>query len=63
MESMAHPVPAHRGPALAARAASALRTETGLARAALGVVALHMVDDAFLQPNRARRPATTSPAA
>ena len=36
---------------LAARAATALRTETGLARAALGAIALHMVDDAFLQPN------------
>jgi dienelactone hydrolase len=36
---------------LAARALSALRTETGLARAALGVVALHTVDDAFVQPN------------
>jgi uncharacterized protein len=51
MESIAHPTPAHRGRAIVARAASALRTEAGLARAALGVVALHTVDDAFLQPN------------
>ena len=33
------------------RVAAALRTETGLARLALGVVALHVVDDNFLQPN------------
>jgi len=41
---------------LAARIAAALRTETGLARAALGVVALHTVDDAFLQPNAGTSP-------
>jgi len=41
---------------LAARIAAALRTETGLARAALGVVALHTVDDAFLQPNAGMSP-------
>jgi esterase/lipase len=35
----------------AARVTGALRSEVGLARAALGVVALHTVDDAFLQPN------------
>jgi uncharacterized protein len=46
--TIAHPASARP---LAARAVSALRTETGLARAALGVVALHTVDDAFLQPN------------
>ena len=44
----------HRAPeskrAVAARAAAALRTETGLARLALGVAALHVVDDNFLQP-------------
>jgi hypothetical protein len=34
----------------AARVAAALRTETGLARLALGVAALHVVDDNFLQP-------------
>jgi uncharacterized protein len=33
-----------------ARAAAALRTEAGLARLALGVAALHVVDDNFLQP-------------
>ena len=48
MTTLAHPVAAR---SLATRAVSALRTETGLARAALGVVALHTVDDAFLQPN------------
>jgi hypothetical protein len=44
----------HRTPeskrAVAARVAAALRTETGLARLALGVAALHVVDDNFLQP-------------
>jgi hypothetical protein len=34
----------------AARAAAALRTEAGLARLALGVAALHVVDDNFIQP-------------
>jgi fermentation-respiration switch protein FrsA (DUF1100 family) len=38
------------GKAAAARAAAALRTETGLARLALGVGALHVVDDNFIQP-------------
>lgn len=33
-----------------ARAAAALRTEAGVARVALGVVGLHVVDDNFLQP-------------
>jgi len=56
MESIAHPAAAHRGRGFAVRAASALRTETGLARAALGAVALHMVDDAFLQPNPGTSP-------
>jgi uncharacterized protein len=37
--------------AAATRVAAALRTEAGLARVALGVVALHVVDDNFLQPN------------
>jgi uncharacterized protein len=46
--TFAHPISARP---LAARALAALRTETGLARAALGVVALHTLDDAFLQPN------------
>ena len=34
----------------AARTGAALRTEAGLARLALGVAALHVVDDNFLQP-------------
>jgi fermentation-respiration switch protein FrsA (DUF1100 family) len=37
--------------AAATRVAAALRSEAGLARVALGVVALHVVDDSFLQPN------------
>ena len=49
--TIAHPTPAERGRAVTARAVAALRTEVGLARAALGAVALHTVDDAFLQPN------------
>jgi hypothetical protein len=36
--------------AAAARVAAALGTEAGLARLALGVAALHVVDDNFLQP-------------
>jgi hypothetical protein len=36
--------------AAVARAAAALRTEAGLARLALGVAALHVVDDNFIQP-------------
>jgi dienelactone hydrolase len=34
-----------------AAAAAALRTEAGLVRVSLGVVALHVVDDTWLQPN------------
>jgi dienelactone hydrolase len=34
-----------------AAATSAIRTEAGLARLAMGVVALHVVDDNWLQPN------------
>jgi uncharacterized protein len=37
--------------AVATRVAAALRTESGLARLALAVVSLHVVDDNFLQPN------------
>ena len=37
--------------AAATRLAAAIRTEAGLARLALSVVALHVVDDNFLQPN------------
>jgi hypothetical protein len=55
--TIAHPTPAERSRAVATRVAGALRTETGLARAALGVVALHTVDDAFLQPNAGTSPA------
>ena len=38
--------------AVATRVAAAPRTEVGLARLALAVVSLHVVDDNFLQPNR-----------
>jgi dienelactone hydrolase len=49
MTTIAHSVPARR--ALRARVSAQLRDETGLARLALGALALHTVDDAFLQPN------------
>ena len=49
MSTVAHPASESRR-AAAARVAAALRTETGLARIALGVGALHVVDDNFLQP-------------
>ena len=49
MTTVSHPASESRR-AAAARAAAALRTETGLARLALGVGALHVVDDNFLQP-------------
>ena len=48
MSTVAHPASESRR-ALAGRAVAALRTETGLARVALGVGALHVVDDNFLQ--------------
>jgi uncharacterized protein len=50
MDTIAHP---HARPTttLTARAASLVRSEVALARLALGVVALHVVDDNFLQPN------------
>ena len=49
MSTVAHPSAESRR-AAASRVAAALRTETGLARAALGVAALHALDDNFLQP-------------
>jgi uncharacterized protein len=48
MSTVAHPSAESR--AAATRVAAALRTETGLARIALGLGALHVVDDNFLQP-------------
>jgi len=48
LSTVAHPSAEPR--AAATRVAAALRTETGLARVALGVGALHVVDDNFLQP-------------
>jgi hypothetical protein len=47
--SVSHPVPETRK-AAATRVAAAVLTETGLARVALGVGALHVLDDNFLQP-------------
>ncbi len=48
MASASQPISESRG--AAARVAAALRTEAGLARLALGLAALHVVDDNFLQP-------------
>ena len=50
MSTVAHPATDSRRTA-AARVAAALRTEAGLARLALAVVCLHVIDDSFLQPN------------
>ena len=47
-----HDVESNR--AAPARIGAALRTEAGLARLALGVTALHVVDDRFLQPEPGR---------
>lgn len=49
MTSVTEPIVESRR-AAAARAAAALRTEAGLARLGLGVAALHVVDDNFVQP-------------
>jgi len=50
VSTVAHPSAESRR-AAATRVAAALRTEAGLARVALGIVALHVVDDNFLRPN------------
>jgi hypothetical protein len=47
MSTLSHPL-AESG--VATRAAAALRTEVGLARVALAVIGVHVVDDNFLQP-------------
>jgi uncharacterized protein len=49
MSTVAHPASESRK-AFVSRVAAALRTETALSRVALGVGALHVVDDNFLQP-------------
>jgi dienelactone hydrolase len=49
MTSVTHPG-SESSRAAATRAAAALRTEAGLARLGLGLAALHVVDDNFLQP-------------
>jgi dienelactone hydrolase len=48
MSTVAHPSAEPRS--AAAQAVAAVRTEAGLARLALGVIGLHIVDDNFLQP-------------
>jgi uncharacterized protein len=50
LSTVAHSSADSRG-AVAARLAAAVRSEVGLARLALAVVSLHVVDDNFLQPN------------
>jgi fermentation-respiration switch protein FrsA (DUF1100 family) len=50
VSTVAHPSAESRR-AAATRVGAVLRSEAGLARIALGVVALHVVDDNFLQPN------------
>jgi uncharacterized protein len=49
VSTVAHPS-AESKRAAASRVAAAIRTEAGLARVALGVAALHALDDNFLQP-------------
>ena len=56
--------PSTPGLARLAAAAASLRTEAGLARVGLGLVALHVVDDTWLQPNPGhvgRRPSLRRP--
>jgi fermentation-respiration switch protein FrsA (DUF1100 family) len=55
VSTVAHPTVEPKK-AAATRVAAALRTETGLARIAFGVGALHVADDNFLQP----QPGTTA---
>jgi hypothetical protein len=50
VSTVAHPTPTFRRTA-ATHVAAVLRTEAGLARLALAVVCLHVIDDNFLQPN------------
>jgi len=50
VSSVAHPSADSRR-AVATRVAAALRTEVGLAQLGLALVALHVLDDNFLQPN------------
>ena len=49
MTSLRHPATETRR-GVASRAGAAVRSEVGLARLALGVIGLHVVDDNFLQP-------------
>jgi uncharacterized protein len=49
MSTLTHPA-AESGKTATARVVGAVRSEVGLARLALGIAALHVVDDNFLQP-------------
>ena len=51
MTTALHPASPAPATSVAARIAAALRSEVALARLAIGAVALHVVDDSFLQPN------------
>ena len=50
--TIARPAPHKRVARLPAGGAAVLRKETALVRVALGVVALHVLDDSLLEPNR-----------
>jgi hypothetical protein len=50
MSELVHTQPGARSPAVA-RLAAFVRTEAGVVSVAAGVVALHVADDSFLQPN------------
>jgi hypothetical protein len=49
MDNIAHPH-ARRGAPLAAQIVTVVRSDVALARLAIGVVAIHVADDNFLQP-------------
>src|SRR4051812_37447094 len=50
MKTASHSKPSS-APTFVARPAAGARSEVGLARLAIGVVALHVADDSFVQPN------------
>jgi uncharacterized protein len=56
MTTALHPDAGSTATSLAARIATTLRSEVALARLALGSVALHVIDDSFLQPNPGTSP-------
>lgn len=55
MHTVSHPV-APSAARFASRVFSVVRSEARLARLTIGLVALHVVDDSFLQPNRGTSP-------